>query len=107
VELLDMVEKESSYSFCCDCCVCQNEVYSFGDGIHDSHDSVMSRGLQEFDHKIDTEHIPSCIWNGEQLKLANWRVLLGFHPEAEITDTYILANIPRHLRPPVVPRYQF
>ena len=52
-----MVEKESGYSFCCDYCVCQNKVYSFGDGIHDSHDSVMSRGLQEFDHKINTEHI--------------------------------------------------
>jgi len=82
-------------------------MYSFGDRIHDSHDSVMSRGLQEFNHKIDTEYILSCIQNGEQLKLANWRVLLGFHPEAEITGTYILANIPRHLRPPVVPRHQF
>jgi len=66
-----MVEKESGYSFCCDCCVCQNEVYSFGDGIYNSHNSVMSRGLQEFDHKIDTEYILLCIWNGEQLKLAN------------------------------------
>jgi len=84
-----------------------NEVHSLEDGIHDSYDGIMSEGLREFDHEINTEHIPPCVWNGERLKLANWRVLPGFSPEAEITGTYILANIPRHLRPPVVPGYQF
>jgi len=71
VELSDVVKKESGHSFCCDCCVHRNEVYSLGDGIYDSHDGVMSGGLWEFDHEIDTEHIPPCVWNGEQLKLAN------------------------------------
>ena len=37
------------------------------------------------------------------MKLTNGRVSPGFRPEAEITGTYILADIPRHLRPPVVP----
>jgi len=55
VELPDMVKKESGYSFRCNCCVRRNEVYSLGDGIHDGHDSVMSGGLWEFDHKINTE----------------------------------------------------
>jgi len=82
-------------------------VYSLGDGIYDSHDSIMSRGLWEFDHKIDTECIPLCVQNREQLKLANWRVLPGFCLEAEVIGTYILANISKHLRPPVVPGYQF
>jgi len=107
VELPDMVKKESGCSFRCNRCVRQNEVYSLGDGIHDSHDSVMSRGLRKFDHKINTERIPPCIWNGERLKLANWRVSPGFCLEVEITGTYILADIPRYLRPPVVPRHQF
>jgi len=107
MELPDMVKKESGCSFRYDRCVCQNEVYSLEDRIYDSHNSVMSRGLWEFDHEIDTEHILPCVWNGEQLKLANWRVSPGFHLEAEITGTYILANIPRHLRPPVVPEHQF
>jgi len=71
VELPDMVEKEPGYSFHCDRCVCRNEVHSLGDGIHDSHDSVMSGELREFGHEIDTEHVPLCIRNGEQLKLAN------------------------------------
>jgi len=107
VELLDVVEKEPSCSFHCDRCMRRNKVYSLGDRIHDSHDGIMSRELQESDHEIDTKRIPPCIQNREQLKLTNWRVSPGFRPEAEVTDTYILANIPRHLRPPVVPRYQF
>jgi len=103
VELPDVVKKESGRSFRCDHCVHRNEVYSLGDGVYNSHDGIMSRGLQEFDHEIDTECIPSCVWNREQLKFANRRVLPGFCLEAEITGAYILADIPRHLRPPVVP----
>jgi len=71
MKLPDVVKKESGCSFCCDCCVHWNEVYSLGDGIYDSHDGVMSGGLWEFDHKINTECIPPCIQNREQLKLAN------------------------------------
>jgi len=107
VELPDVVKKESSYSFRCNRCVCQNKVYSLGDGIHDGHNSVMSRGLWDFNHEINTERIPPCVQNGERLKLANWRVSPRFSPEAEIAGTYILADIPRHLRPPVVLRHQF
>jgi len=65
VELPDVVKKESGYFFHCDRCVCRNEVYSLGDGIYNSHDSVMSGGLWKFDHKIDTECILLCVQNGE------------------------------------------
>jgi len=107
MELPDMVKKESGRSFHYDCCVCRNKVYSLGDRIYDSHDGVMSRGLQEFNHEIDAECVPLCVQNGEQLKFANWRVSPGFCLEAEITGAYILADIPRHLRPPVVLGHQF
>jgi len=107
VEFSDVIEKESGCSFCCDCCVRWNEVYSFGDGVHDSHDGVMSGGLQKFDHKINAERIPLCVQNREWLKLANRRVSPRFCPEAEIAGTYILANVSRHLRPPVVLGHQF
>ena len=66
-----MVKKESGRSFCCDRCVRQNEVYSLGDGVYDSHDGVMSGGLQEFDHEIHTERVPLCVRNGEWLELTN------------------------------------
>jgi len=67
----------------------------------------MSRGLQKFDHKIDTEGIPLFVWNREQLKLTNWRMSPGFCPEAEIAGTYIPANVLRHLGPLVVLGHQF
>ena len=99
----DVMEEESGCSFRCDRRVRRNEVYSFGDSIHDRHDGVMSRGLQEFDYKIDTEGIPPCIRNREQLKLANRRMLPRFRLEAKVTSTHILADVPRHLGPPIVP----
>jgi len=107
MELPDVVKKESGCSFHYDRHVRQNEVYSLGDGVYDSHDGVMSEGLWEFDHEIDTECVPPCVRNREQLKFANRRVLPGFRPEAKITGAHILTDIPRHLRPPVVLGHQF
>jgi len=78
-------------------------MYSFGDSIHDRHDSVMSRGLREFDHKIDAEGVLPRVRHREWLKLANRRMLPRFHPEAKIASAHILADVPRHLGPPVVP----
>ena len=103
MEFPDIMEEELGCSFCYDRRVRWNEVYSFGDSIHDRHDGVMSRGLWEFDHKIDTKGIPLCIRNGERLKLANRRMSPRFCPEAEVASTHILANVPRHLGPPVIP----
>jgi len=103
MEFPDVMEEESGCSFCCDRCVRRNEVYSFGDSIHDRHDSVMSGGLWEFDHKIDTEGVPPHVWNREWLKLADGRMLPRFRPEAKIASAHILADVPRHLGPPVVP----
>jgi len=103
MEFPDIMEEEPGCSFHCDRHMHWNEVYSFGDSIHDRHNGVMSRGLWEFDHKIDTEGVPLCVRNGERLELANRRMSLRFCPEAEITSTHILADVPRHLGPPVVP----
>ena len=103
MEFPNVMEEESGCFFCYDHHVRQNEVYSFGDSIYDCHDGIMSRRLWEFDHKIDTECIPPCIRNRERLKLTDWRVSPRFCLETEITSTYILANVPRHLGPSVVP----
>jgi len=102
MEFPDVIEEELGCSFHCDRRVHRNEVYSFGDSIHDRHDGIMSRGLWEFDHKINTEGIPPCIRNREQLKLSNRRMSPRFHLEAEVASTHILADVPRHLGPPVV-----
>ena len=103
MEFPDVMEEESGCSFRCDHHVYRNEVYSFGDSIYDRHDGVMSRGLREFNHKVNAEGIPPYIWNRERLKLANRRMLPRFCPETEVASTHILADVPRHLGPPVVP----
>jgi len=65
----------------------------------------MSGGLREFDHKIDTEGVPLCVQNRERLELTNRRMSPRFSPEAKIASTHILADVPGHLRPPVVPEH--
>jgi len=107
MEFPDIIEEESGCFFHCNSCVHRNEVHSFEDRIHDSHDDVMSRGLWEFDHEINTERVPLFVQNGEWLELANRRVSPRFCLEAEITDTHMLADVPRHLGPPVIPGHQF
>jgi len=67
MEFPDVIEEESGCFFYCDRRVHWNEVYSFGDSIHDRYDGVMSRRLWELNHKIDTKHIPPCVQNREQL----------------------------------------
>jgi len=101
------MEEESGCSFYCDCCVHWNKVHPFGDRIHDSHDGVMSGGLWEFDHEIDAERILPCVWYRKRLQLTNQRMLPRFRPEAEIAGTYILPDVPRYLRPPVILGHQF
>jgi len=73
MKFLDVMEEESGCSFRCDHYMHQNKVHSFGDRVHDSHDGIMSRGLQEFDHEINTECVPPFVRNREQLELANRR----------------------------------
>jgi len=102
VEFPDIVEKESGCSFRCDRSMRRNKVHPFGDRVYNSHDSVMPGGLWEFNYKIDAERIPLIVQNGEQLELADRRMSLRFRPEAEIASTHILADVPRHLGPPVV-----
>jgi len=61
MEFPDIMEEESGCTFCYGCYVYRNKVHSFGDRIYNSHDGVMSGGLQEFNHEIDTERIPLFI----------------------------------------------
>ena len=107
MEFPDVVKKESGCSFRRDHSMPWNKVHSFGDRVYDSHDGIMPGGLWEFDHKINAEHVPLFVWNRKQLKLTNRRVPPRFCLEAEITSTHILADVSRHLGPPVIPEHQF
>ena len=77
------MEEEPGCSFRRDRRVRWNEVYSFGDSIHDRHDSVMSGRLREFDHKIDTEGVHRA--SGTE---SGWSSLTGltWAPESCVRD---------------------
>jgi len=65
----------------------------------------MSGGEGEFHNEIYTKHIPSRVQDLKRIQFAYWSLPYQFHSEAEVTGADILPNIPRYLRPPVVPRY--
>jgi len=60
MEFSDVMEEELGYSFHCDHRVHWNEVYSFGDNIHDHHDSVMFGGCKG-DRSGRLQEIPQLI----------------------------------------------
>ena len=66
----------------------------------------MSGGEGEFHNEIHTKCVPSQVWDLEGMQFTYQSLPYQFHSEAEVTGADILPDIPRHLRPPVVPRYQ-
>jgi len=66
----------------------------------------MSRREGEFHDEVHTEHVPSRVWDPERVQFAYQSLPYQFCSKAEVTGADVLSNIPRHLGPPVVPRYQ-
>jgi hypothetical protein len=76
---------------------------SFPYGIYHIHDSIMSMCIWKFVNEVHSEDVPTVLWNGEQMKLSSWVLLLDLHPETDVTCPGILTNISGHLWPPVAP----
>jgi len=67
----------------------------------------MSGGEGEFHYEIYTKRIPLRVQDPERVQFVYQSLPYRFHSKAEVTGADILPNIPRHLRPPVVPRQGF
>jgi len=65
----------------------------------------MSGGEGELYNEVHTKHIPSQVQDLERVQFAYQSLPYWFHSKAEVIGADILSNIPRHLGPPVVPRY--
>ena len=50
-----------------------------------------------------TDSIPQSIRDREQMELSGWRTAEGFSLETHVTSRNVLANILRHVWPPVIP----
>jgi len=85
--------------------MCQNEVCLFRHRVYHCHHYVVSRGEEEFHDEIHTKCVPSQVWDLERMQFTYWSLPYQFHSKAEVIGADILSDIPRHLGPPVVPRY--
>lgn len=95
----DVMKIKSHSSQGSDSSRCWDEVHSFGDRVYDVHDSIVAIGLREFDNEIYTHNIPTGLGNRERVEFSNWLM-------AEVACLAVLANVTRHLGPPIVVRDQ-
>jgi len=65
---------------------------------------VVFGGEGEFHDEVHTKHVLLRVWDPKRVQSAYWSLPYWFRSEVEVTGTDVLSNIPRHLRPPVVPR---
>jgi len=66
----------------------------------------MSGGEGEFHYEIHTKRIPSRVRDLERVQFAYRSLPYWFCSKIEVIGADVSPNIPRHLRPPVVPGYQ-
>jgi len=66
----------------------------------------VSGGEGEFHYEIHAKRIPLRVRDPERVQFAYRSLPYRFRSETEVTGADIVPNIPRHLRPPVVPGYQ-
>ena len=104
VELSDLMQEKPGCSFCCYCCMRWNEVCLLQHWIHYCYHYIVSGGEGEFHNKIHAKRVLSRVWDSERVQFAYWSLSYQFHSEAEVAGANILSNVPRHLRPPVIPR---
>jgi len=71
--------------------------------VHNCYYCIISRRLRKFHHKINTQGILLEVWNWQQIKLTNWEISHRLGLKTKIISANILANIPWHLRPPIIP----
>ena len=66
----------------------------------------MSGGEGKFYDKIHTKRVLSRVWDPKRVQFAYQSLPYRLRSEAEVTGADVLSDVPRHLRPPVVPRNQ-
>jgi len=76
-------------------------------GIDNCHDSIISSGLWKFYNEIHADDFPTFFWDWEGVKLSNQEVALCLSLETLVAGGDLLANVARHVWPPVVPWGEF
>ena len=82
---------------------CTDEVTPFGHGIYYDHDGVLPIGFWELHDEVDANGIPRRIQDWKWVQFSSRRLANRFCVKAHIAHRHVLAYIPRHLWPPVIP----
>ena len=102
----DVLYEEAGCPSSSDCGERGHEVRSLRHLVYDYHNRIMACGLGELYDEVYADGVPRCVWDWVGVELS-YRVLpLCFSPEAEVTGSNILPDVPGHLWPPVAPRHQ-
>jgi len=64
----------------------------------------MTGGEEEFYYEVHTKRVPSRVRDPERVQFAYRSLPYWFCSNAEVTGANVLSDVPRHLRPPVIPR---
>ena len=64
----------------------------------------MPGGEGKFHDEIYTKHVPLQAQDLERVQFAYQSLPYWFRSKAEVTGADVLSDVPRHLRPPVIPR---
>src|SRR6267378_4263820 len=83
------------------------EVRPLGHRVHHHHNRVVTCRLRKFDDEVDAYSVPRCVRDRKRMKFPDREVLSRLGPEAEVTAGDILAHVPGHLRPPIIPGNEF
>ena len=85
---------------------CVDEVSMLSDGIHYNHHRIMTSRFRQLDNEVYTYSVPWGIGNWKGMEFTGGGSMGCLGPQAHVTGRDILADVPRHLRPLVVPGHQ-
>jgi hypothetical protein len=84
----------------------RNEVHAFGYAVNDVHNCIIAMGLGQFNYEVDTDRVPWFCRCLRGVELTDGSLVLQLHPVTQVTGFDVDANVPGHLRPPIIARYE-
>ena len=81
---------------------CVNKVSTLGDGVYYDHNRIVTGQFRQPNNEVYAYSVPWGIGNQEGLEFTGGGLAGCLGLQAHVTGRDILADIPGHLRPPIV-----
>jgi hypothetical protein len=102
----DLSEVQMGGAFSRNSGMCRNEVRAFGYAVDDVHNCIIAMGLRQFNYEVNTNRVPwfrQCL---RGVELTEGSSVLHLHPVTQVTGCDVDADVPGHLRPPIIVCYK-